>query len=240
MRTTRLIWEGGMSMPSAFRKRPETAWRTSLADRMVALLPLVFLLASCANNQNDSCADRTYFALPPKLTLGECVPFSNEIDTTFCRNILAEGQSIGWFDYLIKVHDHRIGLQCRTENTGSTYEFGYVDEAFTELIPPADAGSDWTVSEFPIPGLGYFSNPSICGAAIAYWQLADDGLSTIVFDVARQSVVDRQAAGPILLETDYRYVLPAPEWDRRCRSVRFHVDYGLDQPFERRVLASGE
>lgn len=207
---------------------------------MVGLLPLLLILASCARVQESSCADSSLFALSTELTLGDCVPFSNEIDTSFCREILADGQSVGWFEYLITVDDHRIGLRCRTEDTGSTYEFGYVDEAFTELIPPADAGGDWTVSDFPIPGLGYFSSPSICGSAIAYWHLADDGLTTVVFDVARHSVVDRQSAGPILLETDYRYILPAPEWDRHCRSVRFHAEHGLDQPFERRVLASSD
>ncbi len=217
----------------------ETAGLTKTTSRFLAFSAVILLLAACAFGTEDPCASKTVFALPTELGFGECARFSNEVDTSYCREIVAEDQSVGWFEYLLTVGDQTVGFQCRNDNSALSHESGYVEGSFSQLVPPTNAGGNWKVTDFPVPDLGYLSNPIVCGSTIAYWRLVDGNLSTVVFDAAKQEVVSRESVGWVLVETDNRFIFPAPEWGALCRSVRFQLVSGLLRPLDRVVTITG-
>lgn len=204
------------------------------------LFALILVFASPragADGQTEACG--TAFSLPPGLAIGDCREFSNEVTTAHCREVTDGQQTIGWFNHLLTVGNHTIGFQCRSQSSDSGFETGDVDAVYSELRLVGGTGQGWKAFDFPLPGLGYFSNPFPCGRHIAFWRLEDTRLSAVVFDTSAKDAISVISAGEILIETDDRYFLPLPEWGADCRSVRFHVDAPISRPFDRTVAVPG-
>ena len=202
-------------------------------------------LATSANAEEieNYCLSRDAFQAPDELRIGNCTRFSNEIYTTFCREISANGKSVGWFLQLIQVGGRTIGFQCREDHPDYImfeketmrrvdWPAGAADDYFSEIVRPGNEGDEWAVMEFPVPGLGYYSSLEHCGSMIAYWRLVEADLSAVIFNVEQRSIIRSRSIGPALMETDSPGALPPPEWGARCRSVRFRLERWISEPVD--------
>jgi hypothetical protein len=78
-----------------------------------------------------------------------------------------------------------------------------------------------------IDGLGYFSNPSLCGFRIAFWVVSEqEGVSGVIAAL-EGSVLARRVFHFQVPESDDRFILHHPVWNQECRGASFTQPDGL-------------
>lgn len=187
-----------------------------------------------ADEMEERCLPKRVFTSAPEIQLGNCVEFENEIYAVPCREVVAGSHSIGWFASLTDLGGRLVGYRCQADDKvlypgDARRRWGGADAFLSEVKAPIGQGLGWTVAEMHLPGLGYFSRPSFCGTAIAYWHNPGPGndvaYDVAVFDVRQDALVARhEAVNAILSATDNPAAFPNPAWSDDCRTVRFFFD----------------
>lgn len=187
-----------------------------------------------ADEITERCPPKPVFASAPEIQLGDCIEFENEIYSAICREVVDGSHSLGWFSGLTDLGGRLVGYRCQADDNppypgDGQRRWGGTDTFLSEIKAPAGQNSGWAAADLQLPGFGYFSRPSFCGTAIAYWHDPgpeyDKAYDAAVFDVQQGAVVaQREAVNAILSATDSPAAFPAPTWSDDCRSVRFFFD----------------
>ena len=162
-------------------------------------------------------------SLPEGFSLADPVWLEDEIGSTLCQRLDYEGRPLGLVGHMIPT---RAGE-------------GIVFEECREYAPGRGGGLGWFVStprdpafrRLELEGLGPFSNPSACGALIAYWgseEIPNDRTyklySAYVADIPSRRLRCRQVLGRAWMGTDFKGHSPYPRWDEDCSTVLMDDD----------------
>ena len=173
------------------------------------------------------CWDKAHLESSLGFQVGPCIEFADDVRTYRCREIVVGGHSLGHFARVFSAGDRILGVQCQeVENLDLPFEteylrYGGTRFGFSEIKRPSSENGRWSVVEFPIADLGYYSNPRFCDAKVAFWWFHDGHLGVRVYDVDDRVTIHSEEAGAVRLETDDSGVLPAPVWNDDCSRVTF-------------------
>ena len=140
--------------------------------------------------------------------------FASEIASYDC--VLRTFQSAtAWYHVSAAVDGKEILLKCEEGSDGT----GYLNDSWLLAGP-----------EFPEPielklaGLGYFSNPSICGTKVAYWGKGENNsLNGVVAEFDHKQILAEVDLGVSPVETDFRFHYALPLWNESCKVVVFQL-----------------
>jgi hypothetical protein len=77
------------------------------------------------------------------------------------------------------------------------------------------------VTSLALPDWSFFSNPSFCQSAVAYWSMRGTDLFAQVYDLTERRVLESRPRGVVYLVSDESDALEAPVWEANCSRVAF-------------------
>jgi hypothetical protein len=182
------------------------------------------------------------FAAFPGTAIGEPIAFQNDIDSNPCYPLIA---ITGWSQaatlkftgpVLTWIHRaHRVGTRVVVEpcelmsplaSPPATVEGAVSKWWFEATLVDSPASPRVELRRLALPRWDLFSNPAPCGQSIAYWSMGgSDGkgsqLTAMVADLLSGRMLASRSLGSVSLETDNRWCLRRPTWDKDCRAATF-------------------
>ena len=138
--------------------------------------------------------------------------FANEIASFDCALRTFKGEP-AWYHVSFAAAGYEILLECEEGPDGT----GSLKSTWLVVGPKLSEPK-----ELHLPGLGYFSNPSVCGTRVAYWRwLENDTLSGVIAELDRGEILAEEDLGIVPIETDFRFHYALPVWKESCRIVEF-------------------
>jgi hypothetical protein len=146
---------------------------------------------------------------------GEMSPvrtFANDVASFDCVIRSFRGKR-SWYHVSFADEKYEVLLECESAPDGS----GFLGDTWI-LVGVASSEP----RELQLLGLGYFSNPSICGTKVAYWSGLEDGkLKGVIADHVSGAIIVAKEVGLTPVETDFRFRLDSPKWKEGCKMVEF-------------------
>ncbi len=141
--------------------------------------------------------------------------FANEIASVDCVLRTFNGQP-SWYHASFASRGNEVLLECQEDSDGTGFlgdSWLLVGESFSEP------------KELRFPGLGYFSNPSICGNRVAYWRgFESQKLEGVIAELDQGMVLAEKDLEAVPVETDFRFHFPLPMWKEGCEEVEFQTE----------------
>ena len=141
--------------------------------------------------------------------------FANEIASFDCVLRTFEGKT-AWYHVSFVADGNEVLLECEEAPDGT----GFLRDSWLMSGP-----SFHEPKALRLPGLGYFSNPSLCQNKVAYWSgFEENSLKGVMVELESKRILAEEAFGVGSVETDFRFHFPPPLWKEGCKSVEFQID----------------
>lgn len=149
---------------------------------------------------------------PPVLT--QCFPLLTGPDTMLAwLSAAAVADGTVFVRRCIEGADRSDGSAGRVPRGGEALEW--------EEVVLESQGAALVTRPLALPDWSFFSNPSFCGQAVAYWAMRGTDLLVQVYDLRDRRVLGSQSRGEIYLVADESDALEAPVWAVGCGRVSF-------------------
>jgi len=204
--------DGSKRDPAGSRRQGSWMNMKSMVMWFALGLGLGLVLPLGANGASYSLGDQT-------------VVFENEVAEITCRPLSIDGRIWGWVGDKVQSLGRLYFLKCREDRpshpTSINPERRPGGIGSWHMFRP---GQDQKPVQLKLPQLSYFSNPSFCGAKVAYWGHTEQHpliFSAMIADADNGKVPQERRLGNIVFETDYAYFLKQPQWDDDCTEATF-------------------
>ncbi|MBV9927831.1 MAG: hypothetical protein JOZ96_22620 [Acidobacteria bacterium] len=214
----------------------------------VAALLLVCAQAGPTAALGRKCADSPLkegaVAGRDDLRLGPPVVFDDGVGITTgrCHQLSAGGRALAWVIDVREAAGRLLVWRCVEDPAVTDVEpgarGGYFAEGYEELT---SSGGTYSFKEVRLPLWGHFSNPSFCGAGLAYWgtEPARGGkvrAYAMLFDLGPMRLTGKRLAGTLAIESDSPDFFPPPRWSATGAAVTFDAGATPDPSAPRRAL----